>query len=149
MATVNRAFLIGVVATPPVTRGRACEFVLGVPEERPGGARMERIRIVAGGRLAEIASTLRTAQTVYADGRLVGTRDGTFVDATTLVALGDPPAEVVPAEEPAGTHASPQPHDRAGHPRRLHAGTPDERVVWVRPTRVAEPGRHRRSRRRR
>lgn len=136
MASLNRVFLIGIVARPPADRGDACEFVLGVPGEPPNRARLERIRIVVRGQLIETARELRSAQAVYADGRLIPARDGAVVEATALVALGDAPPEAAPHGEPSGTHVSPTPHDRVGHPRRIHAGTPRERVVWVRPTRV-------------
>lgn len=33
VASVNRVFLLGVVATPPAERGSAVEFLLGVPED--------------------------------------------------------------------------------------------------------------------
>jgi hypothetical protein len=149
MASLNRVFLIGVVATPPADRRDVCEFVLGVPEERAGKARLERVRIVATGPIADAIRELRTAQAVYADGRLVRSPDGAAVQASAVIALGDAPPEAAPAEEPAGTHASPRAHDRGGHPRRLHAGTEGERVVWVRPTRVGDPAGPRRARPRR
>jgi hypothetical protein len=150
MATMNRVFLIGIVAGPPKDVGDACEFVLGVPEERADRAGLERVRVAVRSRLAEAARELRAAQPVYAEGRLIPNRGGALVEATAIVALGDPPPDAPPHEHPSGTHASPRPHDRVGHPRRLHAGTPGERVVWVRPTRVGERDDvHRRRRRRR
>jgi hypothetical protein len=139
MASLNRVFLIGVVATPPADRRDACEFVLGVPEERAGEARLERVRIVATGPIADAVRELRTAQAVYADGRLVRSPDGAAVEASAVIALGDAPPEAAPAEEPAGTH------ERVGHPRRLQAGTERERVVWVRPTRLGDPAGPRRA----
>jgi hypothetical protein len=35
-----------------------------------------------------------------------------------------------------GTHASPAPHERVGHVRRVGVRTPRERLLWVRPTSV-------------
>ena len=145
MATLNRVFLMGVVQTPPIELRGVWEFVLGVPAERAGRAWLERVRIVAPGRLGASVAKLRSAQAVYADGRLVRSPDGPVVEASAVLALGDPPPMVEPAEEPTGTHASPRAHDRAGHARRLHAGTPGERVIWVRPTRVGSPEGSRRS----
>lgn len=136
MASLNRVFLIGIVASPPILRDGAWELVLGVPTERAGRAGLDRVRIIATGRAGEEAGTLRSAQEVYADGRLVHAADGPLVEARALFAIGDPPPQAATPDERGGSHASPRPHDRAGHARRLHAGTPRERVVWVRPTRV-------------
>jgi hypothetical protein len=149
VAAVNRVYLMGVVATPPGHRGDAWEFVIGVPEERAGRSRFQRIRVVARGLVAEAVQQLRTAQPVYADGRLTHSPDGAVVEATSVVALGDPPPDPIPPAEPTSTHASPRAHDRAGHPRRLYAGTSRERVVWVRPTRVGAAGGSHHPRRRR
>jgi hypothetical protein len=142
---VNRVFLIGVVQTPPAELRGVWEFVLGVPAERAGRAWLERVRIVASGRLGASVAELHSAQAVYADGRLVRTPEGPVVEASAVLALGDPPPMVEPAEDPTGTHASPRAHDRVGHPRRLHVGTPAERVIWVRPTHVGAPSENRRS----
>ena len=136
MASVNRVLLIGIVASPPAKVGEASEFVLGVPTERSGRIWLERVRVVAMGELALTTLELRSAQAVYADGRIAYSRDGAVVQATSVFPLGDPPAQAPPTDEPTGTHASPRAHDRVGHPRRLHPGTPQERVIWVRPTRV-------------
>jgi len=149
VASVNRVFLIGVVATPPVERAGAYEFLLGVPEERSGTAWLERVCVTAAGHLAETVRGLRSARAVYVDGRLVRSPDGAVVEASALFPIGDAPPDRASHEGPTASHASPRPHDRAGHPRRLHPGTPRERVVWVRPTRVGDPTTRPRSRRRR
>jgi hypothetical protein len=48
----------------------------------------------------------------------------------TILVPGSAP--VVAARPDKGTHASPRPHDRRGHPRRLKSG----REVWVRSCRI-------------
>jgi hypothetical protein len=53
-----------------------------------------------------------------------------------LFSLGEAPLEQPAPRQPVGSHASPQAHERAGHPRRIHIGRPDERIIWVRPARV-------------
>jgi hypothetical protein len=89
--------------------------------ERAGRSLLERVRVVAAGHIAEIARELRSAQAVYTDGRLIHSAGGAGVQATIVIAFGDPPPDAAPEGEPAGTHAPPRAHDRAGHPRRLHA----------------------------
>jgi hypothetical protein len=49
---------------------------------------------------------------------------------TVLVPNAAPAVAIAP--KPQGTHASPRPHDRRGHPRHLK----DDRTVWVRASRI-------------
>jgi hypothetical protein len=139
MPSVNRVFVIGVVAAPPVKREGGCRLVIGIPEERSGAELLERVDVEVWGHLVATACELRPAQLVYAEGRLTRTPAGSaLVTATGLVALGDAPPPPPVAGTVTGTHASPHPHERAGHPRRINIGTPRERVIWVRPTTVGE-----------
>jgi hypothetical protein len=111
-------------------------FEVGVPQERLGRQWLQRATVMAGGHLADDARALRPAQWIFAEGRLT-VRDGLpLVEAVTLLTIADAPSPPVDNPVPESTHASPRPHDRIGYPRRLHAGTPLERVVWVRPTTV-------------
>ena len=47
------------------------------------------------------------------------------------------PDPIEGSETPKGTHASPAPHERVGHFRRVGVGTDRERLVWIRPTLVS------------
>jgi hypothetical protein len=53
-----------------------------------------------------------------------------------LFSLDEAPPQPPLSRQPIRSHASPHAHERAGHPRRIHVGHPDERIIWVRPTRV-------------
>lgn len=136
MGSVNRVFLAGVVATPPREVDGVWQFTLGVPVERDRREWLERCVVSAAGPCGETVTDLHIGQAVYVDGRLAGDADGVVVVASTIIVLGDAPAEPATQIAPEGTHASPCAHQRAGHPRRLHLGTPRERVVWVRSTTV-------------
>ena len=129
---------MGLVATPPTEQGSVSRFMVGIPEVRDGKTCLERVEVVARRGLLDAARELRTAQAVYVDGRLEQSAQGlALIEAARLFALGvalDPPHH---PDGPAASHASPRPHSRVGHPRRIHVGTPRERVVWVRATRVA------------
>jgi hypothetical protein len=137
MASVNRVLLIGLVAAQARQNTGGCEIVVAVPEERAGRTWLERIALVVPERLVAEAMELRPAQPVHAEGYLARAGTGAVaVVVDRLFSLGEaPPEEPVP-RQPVGSHASPQAHDRAGHPRRIHVGQPDERIIWVRPARV-------------
>lgn len=132
---MNRIFVIGVVTRPPAGNGDAITFEVGVPQRHGEQEWLQRIGVVARGRLAERSRDLVTAQEVFADGRLTVVVGLPVVEAITIFPLDDAPPGT--ANKPgAGTHASPAPHERRGHVRRLHVGTPAERVTWVRSTLV-------------
>jgi hypothetical protein len=80
---------------------------------------------------------LRPAQPVHAEGYVTrGSAGGVVVMANNLVNVGEAPPEHPTSGQPLRSHASPHAHERAGHPRRIHIGRPDERIIWVRSTRV-------------
>ena len=136
---MNRAFVMGVVATPPTEREGVSRFMVGIPEERRDRG-MLQVEVLATRRLLNVARELRTAQVVYVDGRLEHPAPGrAAIAAATLFAIGVATDAPHPADVSAAGHASPRPHSRVGHPRRIHRGTADERVVWVRATTVGEP----------
>ena len=137
MASVNRVLLIGLVAAQARQGKGGCELVVAVPEERAGRTWLERIALIVPDRLVGEAMELRPAQPVHAEGCLAGGSAGpAVVMANRLFSLGEPPTEHSASGQPVGSHASPQAHERAGHPRRIHIGRPDERIIWVRPARV-------------
>jgi hypothetical protein len=137
MASVNRVLLMGLVAASARQGKGGCELVVAVPEERAGRTWLERIALIVPDRLVGEAMELRPAQPVHAEGYLAraGTGAGAVV-VDRLFSLGEAPPEHPAPRQPVGSHASPQAHERAGHPRRIHIGRPDERIIWVRPTRV-------------
>jgi hypothetical protein len=137
MASVNRVLLIGLVAAPARQVKGGCELVVAVPEERAGRTWLERIALIVPDRLGGEAMELRPAQPVHAEGYLARADTGAVaVVVDRLLSLGEAPPEQPAPRQPVGSHASPQAHERAGHPRRIHIGRPDERIIWVRPARV-------------
>ena len=140
MASVNRVLLIGLVAAEARQGADVCKIVVAVPEDHADRTRLERVTLIVPERHAPEAMDLRLAQPLFAEGYLTrGPADSVVVMVTRLFSAGDaPPA---PAGPTAATrnHASPRAHERAGHPRRIHVGRPEERIIWVRPSRV---GRH-------
>ncbi len=141
MAIVNRVLLLGVVAAQPRHRSGGCELVVAVPEERAGRAWLERITLVVKGQTALEALELRPAQPVHAEGYLSrAPTGGAVVVVHRLFALGEPPPPITSARTSIGSHAPPHPHERAGHPRRIHIGQPDEHLIWVRPAHVGGQG---------
>ena len=141
MPSVNRVFLIGIVAALPVERDGVCRLVIGIAAGRGRAEWLERVDLEVSGRLSDVAKELRTAEPIYAEGRLTRSPEGGVVVAVaTLFAVGEPPQPHEMPDAVTGGHASPRPHDRAGHPRRIHIGTARERVVWVQPTKVGRRG---------
>jgi hypothetical protein len=133
---VNKALLMGLVTQLPRESAGMVAFEVGVPQERLGRQWLQRATVIAGGHIANDARALRPAQWIFAEGRLT-VRDGLpLVEAVTLFTIADEPSPPADKWAPERTHASPRPHDRIGYPRRLYAGTPRERIVWVRPTTV-------------
>jgi hypothetical protein len=136
MASVNRVLLLGLVAAPARQRKGGCELVIAVPEERAGRTWLERIVLIVPDRLVQEVMELRPAQPVHAEGSLARASTGAVVVVDRLFSLGAAPAEQPAPRQPVRSHASPLAHERAGHPRRIHIGRPDERIIWVRPARV-------------
>ncbi len=137
MASVNTVLLLGVVAAEPRQRDDSCDLVIGVPEERAGRSWLERIALTVHGRLVPEAMELRPAQPIHAAGHLSrGPSGRVVVMVSHLFAIGEAPPAAPESRAPLGSHASPHPHERVGHPRRIHIGRPDERIIWVRPAHV-------------
>ena len=137
MASVNRVLLMGLVAAPARQGKGGCELVVAVPEERAGRTWLERIALIVPDQLVGEAMELRPAQPVHAEGYLARAGTGAVaVVVDRLSSLGEAPPEQPAPRQPVGSHASPQAHERAGHPRRIHIGRSDERIIWVRPARV-------------
>jgi hypothetical protein len=135
---VNRTFVIGIVAAHPTEQDGVGRFIVGIPEERNGQTWIERVEVVARRDLLSVVRELRIAQPIYVDGRLEQSPQGLGrIAATRLFAIGVAPEPPNDAEAPLASHASPRPHTRVAHPRRIHLGTPQERVVWVRAAQVA------------
>jgi hypothetical protein len=147
--TLNFVCLLGWVAEPP----RATDadsptdgVQLTVATRGPGPEdSVLRHRVLAVRRAAEAPRDLATGQPVYVEGRLI---TATTTDASgrrrrrvdvvvhTLWPFDVPlPLPTPPLESPR-THASPHPHTRVGHWRRVAPRPPGERLVWVRATTV-------------
>jgi hypothetical protein len=138
MASVNSVLLIGFVAAQARHSKDGYELVVAVPEERVARTWLERIILIIPGRLVRDATELRLAQPVLAEGYLTrGSAGGVVVVASRLMSVGEAPPEHPTSSQHLGSHASPRAHERAGHPRRIHVGRPDERIIWVRPARVS------------
>ena len=128
---------MGLVAAQARQGKGGCELVVAVPEERAGRTWLERIVLIVPDRLVQEATELRPAQPVHAEGYLTRASTGAVaVVVDRLVSLGEAPPEEPAPRQPVGSHASPRAHERAGHPRRIHIGRPDERIIWVRPASV-------------
>ncbi len=135
MAGLNRVCLIGIAVRPPTVRDGRMRLVVGVPEA--DGRPFQRVDVTVHNALVAMVDDIVTAQVVYVEGLLGRLPDGRpTVEAVAFFALGDRPPPPIQGAAIGTTHASPRPHTRAGHPRRIHTGTPRERVVWVRPCRV-------------
>ena len=107
----------------------------------PEGRRVDRHRVVVEGRSQVDLGDFAPGATAYVEGQLGSYGESRRPAVITRQAWVVEPAP--PALEPtprAGTHASPTAHQRRAHPRRLHRGSPDEAVIWVRGTWVGRPG---------
>ena len=123
MGSVNRVWLMGWVARPPLVEDGRCRLVVTTRE----GEHIERHVIAIPEGLVDRAATFNTGDVAYVEGRL-----GTRVIAEDLWRLDEAPPVAPLASPPVATHASPRPHERRGHWRRVALGTSAERLVWVR-----------------
>jgi hypothetical protein len=133
--SVNRVWLMGWVARPPVVRDGVCRLVVATRE----GERVERHNVQTSAELANRAAELATGDVVYLEGRLEHGAGTVAVAAADLWRVDESDAES-DARTPLGTHASPRPHERRGHWRRVAVRTATERLVWVRATAVGGLG---------
>lgn len=122
--------LVGWVAQAPGVDAEAGRLVVAT---RDAEDHVERHVVLAGPRLRADLDGVHTADLVCVEGRLE--RD--HVAARSLWVVTEGPRGHPAAASAVGTHASPRPHDRRGHWRRVALGTVAERLVWVRATRVA------------
>jgi single-stranded DNA-binding protein len=147
MGSLNRVHLMGWVATPPRLSEKGadgrCRLVVATSEITDDRTQIERHVVVVAGALAEQAAELRIGDTLYVEGRLERLEgDAEQPRQAAVIARGLwPLGERMPVDERTSaetgrTHASPQPHDRQGHWRRVARGRPEEHLVWVRATRV-------------
>lgn len=139
--SVNRVLLIGLLGE---RRRRATGFreLVVMTSARGGGVTRswERHRVWLDERLDERTRGLEVGQPVCVQGRLAWPARGhAVVVAEEVWPVGAPPSLVNRSGQPVGTHASPRPHDRVGHVRRVGRGE-DVRLVWVRATRVGPTG---------
>ena len=137
MASANRVLLIGLVAAEARQGAAGCQLVVAVPEEHADRTRLERVTLIVPERHVPEAMELRLAQPLFAEGYLTRGPAGTVVVVVNqLFSAGDAPPEQAGPRAATQNHTSPRAHERAGHPRRIHLGRPDERIIWVRPSRV-------------
>jgi hypothetical protein len=134
--SVNRVCLIGRIAARPwPADGGALVLVTTVRPARTGEVVVDRHLVQAS---AEATAGLSTGALVLVEGAL--TRDQRrrrhVVLARRIVGLVEAAPPVITQSPPTDTHASPMPHERVGHFRRVGLGTPRERLVWVRETTV-------------
>ncbi len=136
--TLNRAWLMGYIAATPRRTSDGTLILLAIPRSGTSGTVVERHLVRSD---EAVASDVQTGTLVLIEGLL--TRDDArrrhLVLARRLTKLLDPDP-IEGSELPKGTHASPTPHERVGHFRRVSVGTARERLVWVRPTLVGEDG---------
>ncbi|HXA27688.1 MAG TPA: hypothetical protein VN193_02980 [Candidatus Angelobacter sp.] len=145
--SLNRAILIGAVVRPPrsgpsVDDSTSCALL--VRTVRDGGHAMDRHHVLATDHLEQVAAALKTGDTVFVEGRLqrLGDRRSFVVLARQLWIVDNAPPPPLPQAPPTRAHASPKPHPRAPHDRRIHVGTPQERLIRVKATRVNDPTRN-------
>jgi hypothetical protein len=134
--TLNRVWLLGHVGAAPRTTPDGALILLATLRSGRSGTVVERHLVRAD---EADASDLQTAALVLVEGLL--TRDDArrrhVVRAMRMTRLIDP--DPIEGSEPSrGTHASPAPHERVGHFRRVAVGTSRERLVWVRPSAVGQ-----------
>ena len=132
--SLNRVWLLGhVSARPRLTPDGALLLVATLRAGR-AGTRVERHLVLAR---PEDANVLETGTLVLVEGMLTReeNRRRHLVVAWRITPLAAP--EPIERAQPSkGTHASPAPHERVGHFRRVAVGTTRERLVWVRPSAV-------------
>ncbi|MBV8529010.1 MAG: hypothetical protein JOZ75_11900 [Candidatus Dormibacteraeota bacterium] len=137
MPSLNRVHLIGVVATRPQQTGDAGVVGFVLMTERPRGSGVERHRIVASSD-TDALRELHVGASAYVRGHLERRRGRTVVVAAESFVVGPAPPIAEEPERPTTTHRSPAAHERRGHLRHIGAGTPRERLVWVRATTVGD-----------
>ena len=130
--SVNRVWLMGWVARPPVIDGGRCTFVVATRD----GEHIERHTVTVSGGLLRRAAELATADVVYVEGCLEHAAGAAVVAAGDLWRIAESEPVEPPPSVPVGAHASPRPHERRGHWRRVARGSRAERLVWVRATAV-------------
>jgi hypothetical protein len=142
VASLNQVDLIGLVASRPQHIDGAVGVIVLTPRGE-GGMGVDRHRVIAACGSAVDISALAPGESVYVSGRLGRwgeRRHRTAVIAAVAFSLLPPslrPPCAGEHDEPTGRHhAPPVAHHRRGHGRILGRGTPFERLVWVRPTRV-------------
>ncbi len=137
LVSVNKVWLIGYVAALPRKSQKGAPLVLATVHGglRRMGVERHLVRISA-----DQVTSLATGALILVEGSLSfeeGRRRHVVVaEQVTALVEPRPPA---PRTPPVGVHASPVPHDRAGHYRRINIGKARERLVWVRPTSVGKP----------
>lgn len=137
---MNQVHLIGVVGSTQRELAAPAESAFLLLTERADGAGVDRHRVVLGERRRPV-DAFAVGDSVYVRGRLERRRERAVIVLLDGFLLD---AGVVPLSAAAatrgGTHRSPLSHERRGHFRRLGAGTPRERLVWVRATTVGGSG---------
>ena len=134
MASLNRVDLIGVVATRVHRTGDGDEPGFVLLTRRAFGDGVERLRVLTDGRTR--LQLFDVGDSVYIGGHVEGARSRIVVVAREGFCIQPAaPADALPGPGTA-SHRSPIAHERGGHLRHVGAGTPRERLVWVRPTTV-------------
>ena len=137
---MNQVHLIGVVGSTERELATPAESAFLLLTERADGAGVDRHRVVLGERRRPLEA-FTVGDSVYVRGHLERRRQRAVIVLADAFLLE---ADVVPPSAPeiprGGTHRSPVSHERRGHLRRLGAGTPRERLVWVRATSVGGSG---------
>ena len=126
--SVNRVWLMGWVARPPQIDDGRCRLSVATRD----GEHVERHSVTITDELVQRVAEFATGDVVYIEGRLE--HDGAIarVVAADLWRVAESAPVDSAADRAAGTHASPRPHERRGHWRRVATGTSAERLVWVR-----------------
>ncbi len=133
---VNRVWLIGHVAALPRQSADGALLLVAIVRDGPAGVVVERHLVRSR---ADDVSSLSTGALVLVEGRLQvdeGRRRHVVVAEKVALLIAPEPQE--PRTTSTGVHASPVPHTRAGHFRRVGIGTAQERLIWVRPSTVGQ-----------
>ena len=137
---MNQVHLIGVVGYTERELATPAESAFLLLTERADGAGVDRHRVVVGQRRRPLEA-FAVGDSVYVRGHLERRRQRAVIvlaDSFLLQAGVVPPSAAEASR--GGTHRSPVSHERRGHFRRLGAGTPRERLVWVRAASVGGSG---------
>lgn len=132
--SVNRVWLMGHVSAALRPTSDGAEFLVATVRHLVASTRIDRHLV----RSADSPESLLTGAHVMVEGRLAfdENRQRHVIIADRIVDLAPPPGPGLGPGPLTSTHASPSPHERAGHWRRIGTGTPRERLVWVRATAV-------------